>query len=70
MRLIPDWRSAWRWFSVQAFAILAALPLVWPSLPVEVHAWMPEAWRPYAIVLLALGGLAGRLVDQTPKAAP
>ncbi len=68
MRLIPDWRDAWRWFSVQALAVLALLPVVWPTLPPQVHAWVPEEWRPWIIVALAIGGIAGRLIDQ--KKAP
>jgi len=69
MKLIPDWRSAWRWFSVQAFAIIALLPVVWPTLPPQVTAWVPESWRPWIIVALAVGGIAGRLIDQKAKAA-
>jgi protein-S-isoprenylcysteine O-methyltransferase Ste14 len=68
MKLIPDWRSAWRWFSVQVLAVIAMLPLVWPSLPPQVTGWVPENWRPWIIVLLAIGGIAGRLIDQ--KKAP
>ena len=67
MKLVPDWHRAWTWFSVQALAILALLPVIWPSLPPEVHDWVPPAWRPWVIVVLALGGIAGRLVDQKPK---
>lgn len=64
MKLIPDWRSAWRWFSVQALAAIAMLPVVWPALPPEAHQWVPESWRPWIIVALAAGGIVGRLIDQ------
>lgn len=69
MTLVPDWRSAWRWFSVQALAIIALLPIVWPTLPPQVHQWVPEEWRPYIVVALAVGGLAGRLIDQQKATA-
>lgn len=64
MKLVSNARMAWRWFSVQILAALAALPLVWISLPPDVQEWLPEAWRPWALTVLALGGLVGRLVDQ------
>lgn len=69
MTLIPNWRECWRWFSVQALAAIAALPLVWPSLPADVRAWVPDSWQPWILVALALGGIAGRLVDQSKPAA-
>lgn len=71
MKLIPDWRSAWRWFSVQALAAIALLPVVWPTLPPTVTEWVPESWRPWIIVALAVGGIVGRLINQnkpTPSA--
>lgn len=67
MTLVDDWKQAWKWFSVQALAILALLPIVWPTLPVQVHQWVPDAWKPWIIVALAVGGLVGRLIPQTPK---
>jgi hypothetical protein len=67
MRLVENIREAWRWFSVQAFAIIIALPFVWPVLPADVRAWMPKEWEPYAFVIIAFCGLAGRLVDQKKK---
>jgi ABC-type uncharacterized transport system permease subunit len=64
MRLVPDWREAWSWFSVQSLAILAALPIVWGMLPADLKAWVPAGWEPYILLAVALGGLAGRLIDQ------
>lgn len=64
MILVEDWKQAWRWFSVQALAAVAVLPLVWPTLPPQVTSWMPEAWRPYIVVALAVSGIIGRLIDQ------
>lgn len=69
MRFVPDWRRAWRWFSVQCLAVLALLPIVWTSLPAEAHEWVPVGWRPWIVVGLAVAGIIGRLVDQNPKAA-
>ena len=64
MRLVSDWRRSWRYFSTQALAALALIPLVWEQFPPDVQAIIPEAWRPWILALVALGGMAGRLVDQ------
>lgn len=64
MMLVKDARRAWRWFSVQALAALAVLPVVWMQLPPDVQSMVPEAWRPWVMVALAIGGVAGRLIKQ------
>ena len=64
MKLIKNARRCWRYFSVQALTILAALPLVWINLPPDVKAKVPDAWETWVFVIVALGGLAGRLIDQ------
>lgn len=70
MHLVPDWRQAWRWFSVQALAIIMVLPLVWAGLPADVKAWVPPEWHIPIIMLLGAGGIAGRLVDQNKPKEP
>lgn len=69
LTIIPDWRDAWKWFSVHALVILAALPLVWAGLPSDLKSHLPPSLEVWALCLVALGGLAGRFIDQ-PKAVP
>ena len=69
MRLVPDWRAAWRWFSVQALAAIVMLPVVWASLPTDVKAWLPDGAEPWVLATLAVAGIVGRLVDQKKTAA-
>lgn len=69
MKLIPDWKDAWRWFSVQALAAIVALPIVWGMLPSDVKAFLPEGWEPWVLVGLAAGGIIGRVIDQNKAAA-
>ncbi len=69
MSLVKDWRLAWRWFSIQALALIALLPMVWSTLPPQVTGWVPEEWRPWIVVVIAIGGIAGRLVDQSKASA-
>lgn len=64
MALIPDWREAWRWFSVQAFAVIIALPIVWAALPPDVKSMVPDSWHPWVMLAIAVAGIAGRVIDQ------
>lgn len=74
MTLIPDWRRAWRFLSVQAAVLLALLSVLQAEvLPLFEFAVPPERW-PWvtagfgtAIVLLRL--LAQSLPDEPPQAA-
>jgi len=64
MKLVPEWRVAWRWFSVQLAAVLAALPMVWPLLPDDMKSYIPHEWHPWIVSGMALAIIAGRLVPQ------
>jgi hypothetical protein len=64
MELIPNWRDAWRWFSVQALIVIAALPVIWSALPPDTKALVPEGWEPWIFFALAIAGVIGRLIDQ------
>ena len=65
MHLIPQWRRAWRMFSVQA----SALVIAWLALPAEQQAdvagliGVPPDAIPGVLALLAI---VGRLIAQ-PK---
>lgn len=69
MRFIPDWHQAWKWFSVQAFAIIIALPVIWAAMPADVKSYLPDEWKPWIMVALAAAGILGRLVDQKKDSA-
>lgn len=64
MKLVPEWRDAWRMHSMQIFAALAFVPMIWDELPLEVKDLIPEAWRPYVVAVVALAGMILRLRDQ------
>lgn len=64
MRLVNDWRKAWKWLSVQSLAVLAVAPVVWSQLPPDVRNMLPEGWEPYVLAALAVGGIVGRLKAQ------
>lgn len=64
MRLITDWRGNWRYYSTQALAVAAILPVVWMELPPDIKDLLPHAWRPWILTAIAVSGIAGRLIDQ------
>lgn len=66
MKLVTEWRRAWRWFSVQAMALAAALQGAWVALPDDMRARLPGGVVAAATMLLLLLGIGGRLVKQLP----
>lgn len=64
MKLIPNWRKAWRMFSVQAQAFALAIVGAWQAVPDDMRASVPQwgLWALLAVVLV--GGIVGRLIDQ------
>ncbi|MFY9349305.1 MAG: hypothetical protein WBL20_16220 [Sphingobium sp.] len=72
MKLVEDWRRAWRWWSVRLSALGALLMGVaevagqsWAGLPQDVRDQVPHA-QTIALVLFMAAGLA-RLVKQGGK---
>lgn len=67
MRLVEEWKDAWRWFSVQAMAGAAVVQAAWVGLPDDLKAHLP-AWLVTALSLgLLAAGLCGRLLHQEKK---
>lgn len=65
MKIAPDAKNAWRWFSVQALTVIVALQLAWEALPADALAIIPADWRGYITLGLAVLAIIGRLIDQT-----
>lgn len=64
MKLVPNWKKAWRWFSVQALAVIAVLPFAWEYIPHDVRGLIPMEWQPFVFSAFAAAGIFGRLVRQ------
>jgi len=66
MKLIPNWRRAWRMLSVQAMTLAAAVQGTWALIPEDLKAALPPSLVPAVSIVLLVAGIAGRLVQQ-PK---
>lgn len=59
MKLIPDWKAAWRFMSVQLAAAMALLGTAYEYLP-AVQTYLPEGW----VKWFALAIILARLIQQ------
>ena len=66
MKPIPNWRRAWRMFSVQAQASAVAVLGGWQAMPDDLRATIPAGIVVSVSVALLVAGIVGRLIDQ-PK---
>jgi hypothetical protein len=64
VRLVEDWKVAWRWFSLQAMALTAAVQAAWAAMPDDLRAHVPARFVTALSLALLLLGIAGRLVRQ------
>lgn len=63
-KLIPNWRRAWRMFSVQAQAGSVAILGAWQALPDDLRGRLPEPVVLGIVGALLVFGIIGRLIDQ------
>ena len=64
MKLVDDAKQAWRWFSVQAMTLAAAIQGAWVFVPDDMRATLPPGAVQWLTIGLLVMGVAGRLVDQ------
>ena len=64
MTPVEEWKSAWRWISMQAMAATAAIQAVWAALPDDLKQHLPGRLVTALSLSLLLLGIGGRLVKQ------
>lgn len=69
MKLISNWRKAYKMLSVQAMAFATAIQGAWAVLPEEMKATVPPQAVHWITMGLLVLGIVGRLVSQ-PKVQP
>jgi hypothetical protein len=65
VKLIPNWRNAWRMFSMQALTVAATMQAVWLELPAEVKAELPQGLVHYLTLAALVVAAVGRVVKQS-----
>lgn len=64
MKLIDNWRKAWRFLSMQLLALALVLQTAWETLPADALAVIPADWRGYITLGLIVLAMVGRLIQQ------
>jgi hypothetical protein len=64
MKLVANWKSAWKWFSVQFVAAAGAVQLSVLAFPETIRGWLPDWLTHLLAVALLIAAVAGRLIDQ------
>lgn len=64
MKLIPEWRKAWRMFSVQAQAIGVALCATYVQMYDQLKETFPPAWMAGLTAAIFAVGILGRVIKQ------
>lgn len=64
MKLIYNWKQAWKMHSVKIFAIIILLPVAWEAIPDYVKADLPTGWVKWIASGLAVLGVYSRLLPQ------
>ena len=63
MNLIPDWRDAWKWYSVHAATVVVVLAALSEMLPL-FSALIPPTVYNLAYAALGVAVIVGRLTSQ------
>ncbi|OZI26723.1 hypothetical protein CAL26_05215 [Bordetella genomosp. 9] len=64
MKLVDNWRQAWRWFSMHCMATATAIQGAYIALPDDMRRSIP-LWAVALLTMAILGlGVLGRLIDQ------
>ena len=65
--LIDEWRSAWKYVSVQANGVGIAISSTYGLLYEQLKETFPPKFMAGITALVFIAGIIGRLVSQTPK---
>lgn len=64
MKLVENWKSAWKWVSVQIAIVAAALQAAIITMP-DLDKWLGDTVTHLVGLVLLLSIVLGRLVDQS-----
>lgn len=62
--IVENWRNAWKWISVHAMVLAAAIQGAWLQIPDDMKAALPPHCVQYSTIVLLVVGVIGRFVKQ------
>ena len=69
MKLVADWKQAWRWSSMHAMGAALVIQGAWVSIPVDMQQFIHPIVAHAMTGLLLLLGIVGRIRAQAPNPA-
>lgn len=69
-RLVPGWRRAYTFFSIQSAALQAAVLVTWATLPDDMKTSLPSWLLPLIAGFVLVVGVIGRLTHQSENPSP
>lgn len=67
MKLVENWKKAYKWFSIHFIMLLAAIPAVWESLPDSWKASLPVDTLAWITGFIGILGVYARLISQDKR---
>ena len=65
MKLVPNWKHSWKWFSTQVHVAQAAIVSTWLALPPDLKSYLPAKVLVGVVGFLGVIGVIGRVIDQS-----
>jgi hypothetical protein len=66
-KLSEEWKSAWKWLSVQCMAGAASVQAAWAATPDDLKALVPHGLALYITLGLLGLGIVGRVLKPAEK---
>lgn len=64
MKLVTNWRQAWKWYSVHIMILIVSLPELWGYFPQEFKDSLPPDALKYVMMFLGVSAILARLFSQ------
>lgn len=64
MKLVDNWKSAWKWYSVHIMLVIVALPEIWAYFPQEFKDSLPPHALMYITSVLGVSAILARVFSQ------
>ncbi|UXE39611.1 DUF7940 domain-containing protein [Raoultella ornithinolytica] len=64
MKLIENWQSAWKMWSVRILAALAIVATSWAAVPDSVKSLIPEQYLGYIVGFVSVCAAIARIIKQ------